>query len=122
MRRMLWFALGVVAFALAVLGVPLPVLPTTPFVLLAVFAFGNSSPVLAARVERSRLFGPAIADWREGGAIAPRTKALALATMAGVLVIGVALSVTTPVLVVQGIVMTAAAAFILSRPSGTTRR
>jgi uncharacterized membrane protein YbaN (DUF454 family) len=116
--RALWLTIGVSALALGALGVVLPLLPTTPFVLVAAFAFGKSSPRLAAWLESSRTFGPLIANWRDHRAIAPRAKALAVTMMAAVILISVALSVSTTVLVIQAVCLTAAAAFILSRPNG----
>lgn len=46
------------------IGVLLPVLPTTPFVLLAAGCFSCTSPRLYAYLERSRLFGPYIENRR----------------------------------------------------------
>ena len=116
--RAVWLAIGFAALALGAIGVLLPLLPTTPFVIIAAFAFGKSSPTLARWLETSRTFGPVIADWREHGAIAPRFKALAMAMMAAVFLLSVAMSVSAFVLIVQAIYMTGAAAFILSRPNG----
>ena len=117
-QRGFWFAVGWAALALGAVGVMLPILPTTPFVILAAFAFGKSAPRLRAWLENSRAFGPVIADWRSHGAIAPRVKALAIAMMVGVFGISVAMGLALFVLVVQAGCMTGAAAFILSRPSG----
>ncbi|WP_422368575.1 YbaN family protein [Pelagibius sp.] len=117
-RRAAWFAVGVAALALGAAGVFLPLLPTTPFVLVAAFAFGKSAPVVADWLRDSRIFGPVIADWQAQGAIAPRFKALAIVMMAAVFLLSVALSVSAFVLVVQAICITGAAAFILSRPNG----
>lgn len=119
--RVMWFILGSVALALAAVGVLLPVLPTTPFALLAVFAYGKCAPRFADSLERSRLFGSTLLNWRMHGAIARRHKALALFMMAGVFGASLLMSLAVPVLVLQAFAMTAAAAFILSRPSGATR-
>ena len=116
-RRAAWFTVGSAALVLGAVGVVLPVLPTTPFVILAAFAFGKSAPGLARWLENSRIFGPLIADWRANGAIAPRYKAIAIVMMAGVLVVSVAMSVSTLVLVIQAVCIVGAAAFILSRPN-----
>lgn len=81
-------ALAVLSLALAVLGVLLPGLPTTPFVLLAAWAAARSSPRLAAWLESHRLFGPLIRDWRAGGRVSRRAKwsaAFAMAVCAGML-------------------------------------
>lgn len=120
-RRVMWFCVGVMALALGAIGVLLPILPTTPFIILAAFAFGRSSPRLARMLESSRIFGPIIADWRKNGAIAPRFKALALIMMLGVFSLSFALSVPVVVLVIQAVCIFGAATFILSRPNGATK-
>ena len=116
--RAIWFAIGCGALALGALGVALPLLPTTPFIIVAAFAFGKSSPRLQIWLEESRMFGPVIADWRGHGAIAPRFKVMAIVMMFAAFGLSFAMSVAPLVLTVQAIVITAAAAFILSRPSG----
>jgi uncharacterized protein len=100
---MIWFTLGSAALALAAIGVLLPVLPTTPFALLAVLAYGKSAPRLAASLERSRLLGPTLVNWRANGAIAPRQKAIALIMMASVFGASVVMSLAASVLVVQAL-------------------
>ena len=122
LRRALWFTGGGVALGLGGLGVFLPVLPTTPFVILAAFCFGKSAPSLARRLEESRTFGPMILDWRTYGAIAPRYKTIAIAMMAGVFALSLATGVSTTVLAVQAVCICGAAGFILSRPSGRVPR
>jgi hypothetical protein len=116
--RRLWTALGLLALEIGGLGIVLPLLPTTPFVILAAFALSKGSPRLADALYRRRVFGPIIAEWRANGAIAPRYKMVALGMVGGALVLSVALSFGTAILVVQALAMACAAAFILSRPNG----
>ena len=116
--RALWTAFGIAALALGALGLFLPLLPTTPLVILAAFAFGKGSPRLQAMLEENRHFGPIIADWRAKGAIAPRYKAMAIAMMGFALAASVAMDVRPMILAVQVLCMGAAAAFILTRPGG----
>ncbi|MCU0970058.1 MAG: YbaN family protein [Rubrivivax sp.] len=81
-QRALWSAAGGLALAAGVVGIFLPLLPTTPLVLLAAFCFSRGS----ARVERWLLdhprFGPMIRDWRMTRAIPMRAKQLAWVMMA----------------------------------------
>lgn len=115
--RTVWFVLGALALTLGAIGAVLPFLPSTPFVILAAFAFGKSSPALQAWLERSRAFGPMIADWRRNGAIAPRYKAIALVMMIGALALGLASGLPVTAKIVQGFIMVAAATYVLSRPN-----
>lgn len=62
-RRWLYVALGCVFVALGAVGVVLPGLPTTPFLLLASFFLVRSSPKLHQKLLASRTFGPLLRDW-----------------------------------------------------------
>ncbi len=115
--RAFWFLTGCLALALGAVGVVLPLLPTTPFVILAAFAFGKSVPALRHRLERNRIFGPMIADWQATGAIAPRAKALAVAMMAVALGFGLASGMPFAAKLLQVAVIAAAATFVLTRPN-----
>jgi hypothetical protein len=82
-RRILFLAGGYLSLALAALGVFLPLLPTTPFLLLAAACFARSSAKLHAWLNRNPLFGPILVDWERYGAIRPRIKVAASVMMAG---------------------------------------
>jgi hypothetical protein len=116
-RRSVWFVVGCAAIGVGAVGAILPVLPTTPFVILAAFAFGKSSPRLQAWLEHSATFGPIIADWKANGAIAPRYKAIALAMMGAVFLLSFMIGFAPLMLIIQAIAITGAAAFIVSRPN-----
>lgn len=117
MCRTLWLTFGYVALALAGLGVPLPILPTTPFVILAAFCFGKSSPRLQQWLEKNRTFGPIITDWKANGVIAPRYKLISSVMMGAVFCASLISGVSTTVLAVQAIAILAGCTFVLSRPS-----
>ncbi|MCA0938775.1 YbaN family protein [Yangia mangrovi] len=116
--RIAWLALGGLALGAGVIGIVLPLLPTTPFVILAAFAFSKSSPRLHRFLVEHPRFGPMIADWTAHGAIAPRYKALAVSMMLAALTLSVWLAVPNRVLLIQLVCMGGAAAFVLSRPNG----
>lgn len=116
--RVLWVFVGTLFLAFGALGAVLPILPTTPFVILAAFAYGKGSPTLRAWLVNNRTFGPIIAEWEAHGAIAPRYKLMGIGMMAVVLGLSIYYAVSTTVLVVQVIGMTIGAAYVLSRPNG----
>ena len=70
---------GFVVVGLA--GIFLPVLPTTPFLLLAAACYARASRRFYNALLNSRLFGPAILEWHKHRAIAWRTKLTAIALM-----------------------------------------
>lgn len=90
MKRTLYFALGIAALALGVLGVFLPLLPTVPFLILAAFAFGRSHPGAEQWLLHHPRFGGAIRQWREHRAIGHKGKIGA--TLAFALSIGLGLA------------------------------
>ncbi|MEO1595628.1 MAG: YbaN family protein [Pseudomonadota bacterium] len=108
--------MGVTALALGIIGIPLPLLPTTPFILLAAFAFARSSTRLHDWLVQHQTFGPLIANWREYGAISRRAKWVSLASMVAVFGLSLALKVPTHALVIQAVVLSASAVFVMSRP------
>lgn len=79
-RALLWLG-GVVALVLAVIGVVVPGLPTTPFVLLAGACFVRASPRAHARLLRNRLFGPMLREWEEHHSVPRPVKRIAVAAM-----------------------------------------
>jgi uncharacterized membrane protein YbaN (DUF454 family) len=83
--RAVLLALGFVFVGLATLGVVLPLLPTTPYLLLAAACFARSSHRFYRVLLGNRIFGPLIRDWREHRAIPLRAKVIAIAAMAVVM-------------------------------------
>lgn len=69
------------SLTLGVIGIVLPGLPTTPFVLLAAWAAARSSERLHAWLRAHRVFGPMIRDWQASGAVSRRAKWAASLTM-----------------------------------------
>lgn len=109
-------AIGGVALALAVAGAVLPLLPTTPFLLVAAWAFARSSPRAEAWILAHRRFGPLVRDWRERGAVARSAKRASAVVMLATLAIGVAVGLSAWILAIQALVFAAVSAFLWSRP------
>lgn len=79
--RPLWNLAGTVFLALGAVGVPLPILPTTPFLLLAAACYLRGSPRMYRWMMTNRLFGAYLADYRAGRGVPARTKAMAIALL-----------------------------------------
>jgi uncharacterized membrane protein YbaN (DUF454 family) len=94
--RGLFFVAGVVALALGIAGIFLPVLPTTPLVLLAAACFARSYRPFHEWLIAHRLFGPLVREWHEHRSIPYRTKLFAIAMMAGTLTVSIVLFVDPP--------------------------
>jgi hypothetical protein len=69
---------GISCVVLGIIGIVLPVLPTTPFLLLAAFCFARSSDRFHHWLMTNRLFGEYIRNYQEGRGIPRKTKILAI--------------------------------------------
>jgi uncharacterized membrane protein YbaN (DUF454 family) len=114
---LIYRGIGWAALGLATAGVVLPVLPTTPFLLVAAWAFARSSPELAERLRNHPRFGPFLRDWQDRGAIPAKAKATAIVLMAASW--GVLALATQNVWILGGVAVTlsAVAVFLLTRPN-----
>jgi len=77
----LWRALGFFFLLLGATGVVLPLLPTTPFVLLAAACFARSSPRMHQWLLDSELFGPMLSSWEANRCVSRKVKGFALSMM-----------------------------------------
>ena len=78
----LWQGAGALALLAGLVGIFLPLLPTTPFVLLAAFCFARGSPRWERWLLRHPRFGPMVRAWRARRVIPLRAKQLAWGMMA----------------------------------------
>ena len=114
--RLFWLAVGLTALGLAAVGVLLPLIPTTPLVILAAFCFMKSSQRLHDWLVSHRVFGPMIVDWRRYGAISRTAKRIAIASMGAVFLLSVAIQAPGWVLALQAPVLAACMWYVGSRP------
>lgn len=113
--RPIYLGLAGVFFVLAIVGVFLPVLPATPFVLLTSACLVRSSPKLHAKLRASKLFGPTLRDWEEHRAVRREIKWVAAVTM--LVAVGATLTFTehSPSVRIATIVLAAIGLFVILR-------
>ena len=72
--RIIYLCIGFISLALAIVGVALPLLPTTPFLLLSIACFSKSSKRFEAWLYHTKLYQTYVADFRETKSIARERK------------------------------------------------
>lgn len=82
-KKNLLLSLGFIFLALAILGIFLPLLPTTPFLLLSVSCFYKCSERFHSWLINHKIFGKIIKDYREGKKIDPKIKWFTLIVLWG---------------------------------------
>jgi uncharacterized membrane protein YbaN (DUF454 family) len=96
--RLLYLALGTVCLGLGILGAILPLLPTTPFILLSAACYARASNRFYNCLLNNRLFGPMIREWRRHRSIPFRIKITSIVLMAVTLGVSIVLFVPNPYL------------------------
>lgn len=116
--RIIFFTLGWTFFALGLIGVFLPVLPTTPFMLLALFMFAKSSKRFHDWLYHHRVFGPPLQLWDQHRIIPVKAKLLSISMMSLSLLYMIFFSpIPSWLMIVTGLLMGYGAWFVLSKPS-----
>lgn len=117
MLRIFWTFAGGLALVIGIIGIVVPLLPTTPLLLLAAFCFARSSPKLEMWLIEHPRFGPPIRDWRAEGAISKRGKTMAVVAITATFGLSVALGLPGHVLIIQAVTLGLVTLFLLTRPS-----
>jgi uncharacterized membrane protein YbaN (DUF454 family) len=114
----LWIFLGILSIITGFIGIFLPLLPTTPFALVAAFCFSKGSDTLHEWLLSSKFFGPLISDWEKNGAISLNIKRYS--TFSIILLFGYTIIFVKVIFWIKMIVVLSGAlvlAFIWTRPS-----
>ena len=112
------FILGWISVLLGIIGALLPIIPTTPFLILAAYLFSKSSPKVHSWLTSLPYFGDAIIDWEQNRVIRPKAKAMSVFII--VLIFGTSIGLTNLHLglkVMLVIIGLSCSCFILTRKS-----
>lgn len=115
--RILTLAAAWLFVAVGIVGVFLPLLPTTPFMILAAALFARSSPRFERWLIEHPRYGQPLIDWRREGAISKRAKIASVSLMA--VSYAIVWLVGPPQIwlkLVIGVILVSCAAFVLTRP------
>ena len=114
--RWLWIAAGLVSLAVGVVGLFVPLLPSTVFLLFASYAFARSSERLHRWLLEHRRFGPPIRHWHDERAIHRTAKRNATIVIIAGFAFSVSVGLHLWILVAQAIVLSGVVTYIWSRP------
>jgi hypothetical protein len=107
--RLALAAVGTISLAIGVVGIVLPVLPTTPFLLLAAACYARASTRMYRWLLGQPALGPIITRWRATGSMAPGVKSRAVlivvVTFAASVLLVDALAIRV-ILVITGVIVT----------------
>jgi uncharacterized membrane protein YbaN (DUF454 family) len=114
MKRALLLILGFLALGLGGVGIFLPILPTTPFVLCAAGCFGASYPALGKKLENTKYFGEYVRNYKNKTGISRRARVTGLCFLWVTLGVSAALVRRPLVWAILGVVGVAVSVHILT--------
>ena len=79
--RFIFWLLGGISLLLAIIGLVLPILPTTPFILLAAACWARASPRFHRWLKEHQYFGPMVHNWETRRAVPRRARYFAFSMM-----------------------------------------
>ena len=120
-KRLLYMGAGWSALGLGILGIPLPLLPTTPFLLLAAVCFARGSQRWHDWLLQHPQLGPPIVAWQRERAIPRRVKWLGTASLLSLLPISLLVGAPLQVLLLQCAIILGAGTFLWTRPEPANR-
>lgn len=119
--RLPWLCLTLSSLVLGLVGTVLPLIPTTPFILLAAWAAPKGSPKIERWLREHRTFGPLLINWREQRAISISAKTVAFVAMLLSWITLYTLHYSNLFLLVLGALFICIGVFLLTRPTPYTR-
>ena len=121
-RRVPYIVLAYVCVGLGAAGAVLPLLPTTPFLLVAAWAASRGSPRLDAWLHEHPRFGPSLRAWRDERAVPTRAKIVACSLMLVSWIIMLVMMPSPWVPAITGAIFICVGTYLCTRPAPGVRR
>jgi uncharacterized membrane protein YbaN (DUF454 family) len=119
MLKPILFVIAWISFALGIIGAFLPILPTTPFLILSAYLFSKSSPRFHAWILTLPVAGDGIRDWRENRVIKTKAKVLAISMMVlSIVSIWISDKIALPIQILVTLTLVSVGTFVGTRKSG----
>ncbi len=115
--RAVWIVAGFISLSIGVIGIFLPIVPTTSPLLLAAFCFARGSSRLNNWLLNHERLGPPIKNWRKYGAISRSAKIQAVIMMIFSLILVWFIGLPLWIISLQAITLLLVAIFLLTRPT-----
>ena len=116
--KILWIMFGWTSLGLAVAGAFLPLLPTTPFLLLAAFAFSRGSTHLHDWLMNHPQLSPPIHNWQTYRAVSRRVKIYASISILAIFMLSIVMAAPWWAVAAQGVILTGVSIFLWTRNEG----
>ena len=117
MRNLPLFILGIISLVLGVIGAALPILPTTPFILLSAYCFSKSSDKFYFWLIGLPKFGILIQNWNEKGTINKKSKIACFLSISTVIIYFCFFSnILVPIKILLPLILIPVLFFVLTRP------
>ncbi len=117
MTRGLYVTVGSISAGVGLVAIAIPGLPTTVFLLIALWCFTRSSPRMEAWLREHRLLGPYLRNWEQDRSVPRHVKVVAgLAMLSTVIVAWLVVGAPAPLVVALAVTLTVVMAWIARRP------
>ncbi len=113
----LWRLAGGGALIAGIVGLTLPILPTTPFLLMAAYGFSRGSRRIHQWIVDPESLGSGFAEWRRRGMVPASGKILVLLAMLLGFLLAWVSGIETTSLIIEGVGLVLVGGYILTRPS-----
>lgn len=114
----IWFVFAWISFVVGIIGAFLPILPTTPFLILSAYLFSKSSPRFHKWIMELPVAGDAVRDWQHNRVIKPRAKILCtIMIIVSLVIILMSQKIMLPVKIIVPLILVSVWSFVITRKS-----